>query len=113
MRVQECVEDGKPAFRVGRFGPCYTYEAGNTQSRNAAKRHATIVVEEENRIEGLVKLSRSRWTKSFFYTAFDWRFVLTPITICHRKYGRPAGDIFYHDVYIFGIRIVRIQIRKT
>lgn len=113
MRVQECVKDGKPAFRVGRHGPCYTYEVGNDQSLNSAKQLVTRLVEEENRQIRIVKLSRSRWTKSFFYRAFDWRFVLTPVTVCQRNYGWGAGDIDYHDVYIFGIRIVRIQIRKT
>jgi len=36
MPIQSCTEDGKPGFRTGRTGKCYTYTPGNEQSRKRA-----------------------------------------------------------------------------
>lgn len=40
MPVQACKSNGKPGFKWGKQGRCYTYTAGNTQSRNQAKAKA-------------------------------------------------------------------------
>jgi hypothetical protein len=36
MPVQACNKDGKPGYKYGEQGVCYTYMAGNKASRNAA-----------------------------------------------------------------------------
>jgi hypothetical protein len=42
MPVKACSEDGKPEFKYGDAGACYTYEEGNEASRNTAKQKAVI-----------------------------------------------------------------------
>lgn len=40
MPVQSCQKDGKPGFKWGRQGACFTYTPGNTASRNRARAKA-------------------------------------------------------------------------
>lgn len=40
MPVQSCQLDGKPGFRWGESGKCYTYETGDTASRRRARSRA-------------------------------------------------------------------------
>ena len=42
MPVQDCNEDGKPGYKAGPEGYCYTYTAGNETSRKEAKRKAHL-----------------------------------------------------------------------
>lgn len=42
MPRQRCTKNGKPGYRYGRYGTCYTYTPGNKTSRNRAKRKAEI-----------------------------------------------------------------------
>lgn len=42
MPVQKCVKNGKPGYRWGRSGKCYTYTTGNNRSRNRAKQKAYL-----------------------------------------------------------------------
>jgi len=40
MPVMSCRSKGKPGYKYGESGKCYTYTAGNTQSRVAARNRA-------------------------------------------------------------------------
>lgn len=40
MPVHECREDGKPGYKWGTHGHCYTYSPGNEASRKRAKNKA-------------------------------------------------------------------------
>lgn len=40
--VQPCTEDGKPGFRWGKEGKCYTYEPGDKDGMAAAKKKAAL-----------------------------------------------------------------------
>ena len=40
MPIQECQINGQPGYKWGESGKCYTYEKGNNQSMNEAKRKA-------------------------------------------------------------------------
>lgn len=40
MPVERCQSDGRPGFRWGSAGTCYTYEPGNTSSRRRARNRA-------------------------------------------------------------------------
>jgi hypothetical protein len=40
MPIQDCQEDGKPGYRWGEQGSCYTYTAGDAASRERAKERA-------------------------------------------------------------------------
>lgn len=40
MPIQSCQENGKPGFKFGTSGKCYTYTPGNEDSRTAAQRKA-------------------------------------------------------------------------
>ena len=42
MPVKECSDEGKPGYKYGDSGKCYTYEEGNESSRKTAKRKAII-----------------------------------------------------------------------
>lgn len=42
MPVQKCQSGGKPGFKWGQRGKCYTYEPGNTTARKEAKRRAYV-----------------------------------------------------------------------
>lgn len=42
MPVQYCEKDGKPGYRWGETGICYTYEAGNERQRAEARVKAEI-----------------------------------------------------------------------
>jgi len=42
MPVQDCNKDGKPGYKYGEEGFCYTYTAGNEASRKAAKQKAYL-----------------------------------------------------------------------
>jgi len=36
MPIQRCTKNGKPGYKYGEDGACYTYTAGNKASRDAA-----------------------------------------------------------------------------
>lgn len=40
MPINRCSKDGKPGFRFGTTGTCYTYTTGNDASRARAKKKA-------------------------------------------------------------------------
>lgn len=40
MPVKKCEKDGKPGYKWGDSGACYTYTSGNEQSRKNAKKKA-------------------------------------------------------------------------
>lgn len=40
MPIQSCSSDGKPGFKWGEGGKCYTYTAGSDFSRKEARRKA-------------------------------------------------------------------------
>jgi len=40
MPVQKCKSEGKPGFKWGESGKCYTYSPGNESSRKAARKKA-------------------------------------------------------------------------
>jgi hypothetical protein len=40
MPIQSCTEDGKPGYRYGESGHCYTYTPGDPESRARARRRA-------------------------------------------------------------------------
>jgi len=42
MPVIACRKEGKPGYKWGSEGHCYTYTPGNEESRKAAKRKAHI-----------------------------------------------------------------------
>lgn len=42
MPVRKCAENGKPGYRYGKSGKCYTYTPGNEASRKRAKQKAII-----------------------------------------------------------------------
>ena len=42
MPVIACMENGKPGFKYGQSGKCYTYTAGDETGRNTAKRKAVM-----------------------------------------------------------------------
>lgn len=42
MPVMACRKEGKPGYKYGESGFCYTYVAGNEASRKRAKRKAFI-----------------------------------------------------------------------
>ena len=41
MPVERCSKDGKPGYRWGKQGTCYTYTSGDKASRERAKAKAT------------------------------------------------------------------------
>jgi hypothetical protein len=41
MPVKRCAKDGKPGYKWGDKGFCYTYPPGNKMARDAAKNKAT------------------------------------------------------------------------
>lgn len=41
MPVQSCQSNGKPGFKWGNEGKCYTYTPGNEQSKNRARNRAS------------------------------------------------------------------------
>jgi hypothetical protein len=46
MPIQTCQSNGKPGFRWGSAGKCYTYEKGNEASR----RRAIALAERQGRV---------------------------------------------------------------
>lgn len=42
MPVQECKKDGKPGYKYGEAGFCYTYTSNNETERKEAKRKAYL-----------------------------------------------------------------------
>lgn len=42
MPVRQCSDDGKPGYKWGDSGKCYTYPRGNETARKAAKRRAIL-----------------------------------------------------------------------
>lgn len=56
MPVQSCAEGGKPGYRYGESGKCYTYEPGDPESRARARRQA----EEQGRAIETSRHSRER-----------------------------------------------------
>ena len=40
MPIKPCKKGGKPGFKCGNKGTCYTYTAGDAKSRQAAKKKA-------------------------------------------------------------------------
>ena len=56
------------------------------------------------------KTLRSRWVRSFFVRAIRPRYILTPLGTINITYPITRdSSIEYTDVYVFGIRIMRIQ----
>lgn len=41
MPVKRCTKDGKPGYKWGDEGKCYSYTPGNKESRERAKKKAT------------------------------------------------------------------------
>ena len=72
MPVQECMIDGKPAYRWGDSGKAYTYTPGNESSRKEAKRKAYIQgVAVESSIEKIVKSEDENLDLEFMAKSFD------------------------------------------
>lgn len=42
MPVKKCQSEGKPGYKCGDSGKCYTYTPGNERSRKSAKRKAIL-----------------------------------------------------------------------
>jgi hypothetical protein len=42
MPVRECTKDGKPGYKYGEGGYCYTYTPNNESSRKSAKQKAHL-----------------------------------------------------------------------
>jgi len=42
MPIEACSLDGKPGYRWGKAGTCYTYTPGNTRSRAQARLKAEM-----------------------------------------------------------------------
>lgn len=42
MPVQRCQKDGRPGFRWGKSGKCYTYTPGDARSKTAARLKAEL-----------------------------------------------------------------------
>lgn len=42
MPIEACSVDGKPGYRWGKNGKCYTYTPGDTRSRVAARLRAEM-----------------------------------------------------------------------
>jgi hypothetical protein len=42
MPVQRCTEEGKPGYRWGKSGKCYTYSPRNEAARKRAKQKAYL-----------------------------------------------------------------------
>ena len=42
MPVKKCTKDGKPGYKYGDEGYCYTYASGNEKSRKSAKQKAHL-----------------------------------------------------------------------
>jgi len=42
MPVQHCMKDGKPGYKYGEEGFCYTYTPGNEKERQEAKQKAYL-----------------------------------------------------------------------
>lgn len=42
MPVEGCTENGKPGYRYGPSGKCYTYTKGSERSRKRAKQKAYV-----------------------------------------------------------------------
>jgi len=42
MPIKSCQSSGKPGYKCGDAGKCYTYTPGNEQSRKNAKRKAIL-----------------------------------------------------------------------
>jgi hypothetical protein len=40
MPIKRCQKDGKPGYKWGDAGTCYTYTSGNKESRERAKKKA-------------------------------------------------------------------------
>jgi len=40
MPVQRCTKNGKPGYRYGATGKCYTYKPGDKESRERARKKA-------------------------------------------------------------------------
>lgn len=40
MPIKHCKKDGRPGYKWGDEGKCYTYTPGNKRSREAAKKKA-------------------------------------------------------------------------
>jgi hypothetical protein len=51
-----------------------------------------------------------RWRLSFFLMLVSVHHLLIPFSTVNRTYSTPFGRISYADVYIFGVRIARIQL---
>ena len=56
MPVMSCEEDGKPGYKYGESGACYTFTPGDPESRAAARRKA----EEQGRAIEANRHSRER-----------------------------------------------------
>lgn len=47
MPVKQCSVDGKPGYKFGDSGHCYTYEAGNAKSQAEARLKAEMQAKAE------------------------------------------------------------------
>jgi len=106
MPVESCRIEGKPGYRWGKSGKCYTYTPGNEQSRNrakdkAAKQGRAIQVNKASNIQSVrfrkdmfSKQQAISWAKShgFKYgdveeTTNQWRLRQFPPDRCLRSGG--------------------------
>lgn len=69
MPIQTCQADGKPGFKWGDAGKCYTYTAGDDASRNAAKQKAIK--------QGLAAGGGKLEERMLTIDGMDWRVVLS------------------------------------
>ena len=53
MPIQTCTKNGKPGFKYGDSGTCYTYTKGNKSSRERARKLAV-------KQAGAIKASQAR-----------------------------------------------------
>lgn len=42
MPIERCRKNGKPGFRFGKSGACYTYTSSDPQSRQRARKKAEV-----------------------------------------------------------------------
>lgn len=85
MPVKECQKDGKPGYKWGNEGYCYTYTPNNEESRERAKDKAkeqgrAIQVNKSSDIQSLIfskdkftKLSAIEWAKSHGFKTYTTR----------------------------------------
>jgi len=73
MPVKPCQKDNKPGFKWGDEGTCYTYTAGDEESRERAKEKAieqgqAIHANESSKVQALI-FDKTKFTK---VSALNW-----------------------------------------